>query len=110
MRASLPSAALGAASAVLAGLYLDGRYGLGHDIRQMMLDKAFRKRMGGRIAQLGDETTLYRMLELADPEAEALWFEGRSWSYGQIKEGMYMSFEEDVEVVLGSLGGLEGGG
>jgi len=80
-------AAGGATAAVLAALFLDERYGVSRDVGQILQDRAFRNRMGARINRLGDDVTIYRMLELAQPDTAALWFEGRSWTYAEIIAG-----------------------
>jgi hypothetical protein len=74
-------------AAVASGLYLDNRYGFSKDISQLLLDKQWVKTMNQRVADMGDNVTIYRMLELADPDASALWFEGRSWTYAELKIG-----------------------
>lgn len=39
------------------------------------------------LAKLGPQSPhLYRMLELADPNADAIWFEGRTWNYRAMKQ------------------------
>jgi hypothetical protein len=68
-----------------AGAYLDARYGVSYDLRKLSQIRTSRKRIGERIRELGDEATLYRLLELADQGAEALWFEGRSLTYSEMK-------------------------
>ncbi|KAK7902518.1 hypothetical protein LTR67_002164 [Exophiala xenobiotica] len=35
---------------------------------------------------LGDHCTLYGLFSRADPEADAVWFEGRSWTYREIQD------------------------
>ncbi|PMD57848.1 bifunctional fatty acid transporter and acyl-CoA synthetase [Hyaloscypha bicolor E] len=67
------------------GAYLDARYGVSYDLRKLSQIRTSRKRVGERIRELGGEATLYRLLELADQGAEALWFEGRSLTYGEMK-------------------------
>jgi hypothetical protein len=67
------------------GAYLDARYGVSYDLRKLSQIRTSQKRVGERIRELGGEATLYRLLELADQGAEALWFEGRSLTYGEMK-------------------------
>lgn len=64
---------------------LNSALGLTHDIRQLRDNKASGQRIQAWIDRLGSHVTLYHMLELADENAEALWFEGRSWNYRAMK-------------------------
>lgn len=80
-------AASAATATLLGALYLDQRYGLSYDIQQLLREKAFRNRLQERIRSLGDDVSLYHMLELAEPTAEALWFEGRRWTYAEVLQG-----------------------
>ncbi|KAH6676983.1 putative bifunctional fatty acid transporter/acyl-CoA synthetase [Plectosphaerella plurivora] len=79
-------AASAAAATLLGALYANNRYGVTYDINQLLSEKSFRKRFQDRIALLGDDVSLYHMWELADPRAEALWFENRRWTYGEVLE------------------------
>jgi len=82
--------ALGATAAAVAGAaaYIDGKFAISKDIRQVLRDRAFGRAIGARIKELGDEATLYHLLARADPTATALWFEHRSWTYAQLRSGM----------------------
>jgi hypothetical protein len=82
---SAPQVLTAAASLLGAGAHLDARYGLSYDLRKLSLIRTSQKRIGERIRELGDECTLYRLLELADQGAEALWFDGRTLTYGEMK-------------------------
>ncbi len=87
--------ALTAASA----LYLDGKYSIGRDVRDILADRRFGKRLAARIKKLGDYATLYRMYQLCDPNAEALWFEGKTWTYAEALKGKYgdvAEWERDI--------------
>lgn len=95
-------AAGGAAAAALAALFLAERYGVSRDVSQILQDRAFRKRMGARINHLGDDVTIYRMLELAQPDAAALWFEGRSWTYAEMKAGDSPILASSIELFYGA--------
>jgi hypothetical protein len=94
--------AAGAATATALAALLDKRYGVSHDVSQILQDRAFRKRMGARINDLGDDVTIYRMLELAQPDAAALWFEGRSWSYAEMIAGDSLIFASSIELLYGT--------
>ncbi|KAE9365036.1 bifunctional fatty acid transporter and acyl-CoA synthetase [Stipitochalara longipes BDJ] len=76
---------LTAVASLLGAGYLDARYGVSYDLRKLSHARLSKKRIGERIRELGDEATLYRVLELANQGAEALWFEGQSLTYGQMK-------------------------
>jgi hypothetical protein len=80
--ALLSAAALGTAA------YLNAKLGIQNDLQQLSYDRESLARFQQRLGILGDTCTLYRMFELADSKAEALWFEGRTWTYGQLKNGL----------------------
>ena len=65
-----------------AGL-LDNHYGFTYDIARLRWDRGTGKRIESRLKELGDDTTIYHMMELANPDATMLWFEGRSWTYAE---------------------------
>lgn len=77
--------AAGTAAALLGTAVLDKTYGLSLDVKRILQDKNFRDRYLARAKELGDDTTIYHMLELAKQDAPALWFEGRTWTYTEIK-------------------------
>lgn len=75
-----------AAGGLLAGAtYLDARYSITRDLKQLWNDRQWRQRLLAKVKALGDHTTVYHMMELCNPEDEALWFEGRTWSYDELK-------------------------
>jgi hypothetical protein len=77
-------------AAVLAtGAYLNARLGIGLDLKQLSYDREWQIRLGQRLQVLGDTCTLYRIFDIVKPDIEALWFEGRTWTYGQLKNGKY---------------------
>jgi len=91
-----------AASFALAGasaLLLDSTLGISRDISQLRSDSAFGARLGAHIGKLGSHVSLYHLLELADPIADALWFEGKTWSYAAM-----LSEVDILAVGLQSLG------
>ncbi|PMD21149.1 acetyl-CoA synthetase-like protein [Hyaloscypha hepaticicola] len=75
-----------ASAALAAGAYLNAKWSIGTDLKNLQHDRAWGKRLGAFIEALGDTVTLYGMLERVNPHAEALWFEGRTWTYGEIKK------------------------
>ncbi|KAM6524527.1 hypothetical protein FALCPG4_010137 [Fusarium falciforme] len=75
---------MSAGKVALAGAFFaDKRYGISIDLNQLHQEKEFGKRLQDRIRTLGQDPSLHHMLELADPGAEALWFEGRRSSYSE---------------------------
>jgi hypothetical protein len=89
LRSNRSVKAAGTVAAVVAGaLLLNDKYGFSHDIKELSQSRTFKKRLETRISQLGDDVTIYRMLELAQPNAPALWFEGRTWTYAELRSGM----------------------
>ena len=83
------SGALIGAAAVAAGAYLNAKLAIGMDLRVLKEEREFGERLGQRIQELGDTCTLYHMFDIVSPEKEALWFEGRTWTYGELKTGAY---------------------
>ncbi|KAF2668444.1 bifunctional fatty acid transporter and acyl-CoA synthetase [Microthyrium microscopicum] len=77
------SAAVAAAATTAGALYLDGKYNISRDIQQLLSDRRWRKRMQNRIDELGEHVHSYRMYQLAKQDVEALWFEGRGWTYAE---------------------------
>lgn len=84
------SAALAATTALAAGAYLNAKFSIATDLRELWNDRDWFKRLQGLIRELGDDCTLYHLLEIAttaNAEREALWFEGLVWTYRQLKDG-----------------------
>ena len=77
------------AAALAAGAYLNAKLSIGTDLHQLRRDRAWQNRLGQRIQELGDNCTIYAMFDRVNPNLEALWFEGRTWTYGEIKTSMY---------------------
>jgi len=84
---NMDTAPLISAAVLAAGAYVNAKYSIVNDLKQLESSRAFRNRMGRRIQELGDTCTLYGMFDLVDPSIEALWFEGRTWTYGELKRG-----------------------
>lgn len=92
--ATAPSVAFASALTVATGAYLNAKFSIGTDLSGIKNDRAFGKRLAKRIGQLGDSTTIYKLLErVVDVEgqgaADALWFEHKTWSYSQLKDCQY---------------------
>ncbi|KAE8131472.1 hypothetical protein BDV38DRAFT_275928 [Aspergillus pseudotamarii] len=82
---------MASALSVGAAAYLNAKLSISTDISTIYNDRAFTKRLGQRIAELGDTTTIYKMLErVIEVEGhgsrEALWFENKTWTYSQLKD------------------------
>jgi hypothetical protein len=90
--ASMPAMAMASALAVGAGAYLNAKLAISTDLTALSNDRAFGKRLAERIGNLGESTTIYKLLErVVEVEGhgadDALWFEHKTWSYSQIKDG-----------------------
>ncbi|KAE8359965.1 hypothetical protein BDV27DRAFT_168191 [Aspergillus caelatus] len=82
---------MASALSVGAAAYLNAKLSISTDISTIYNDRAFTKRLGQRIAELGDTTTIYKMLERVievdgHGSREALWFENKTWTYSQLKD------------------------
>jgi hypothetical protein len=86
--AATTSAVLSVA-ALATATYLNAKLGIENDVRQLCYDREWLIQFQQWLKTLGRGCTLYHILELADSEAEALWFEGRAWTYAQLKDGEY---------------------
>jgi hypothetical protein len=75
------------ATALAASAYLNARLSISTDLRQLRYDREWARRLGQRIGELGDTCTLFAMFDRVDEAVEGLWFEGRSWTYGELKRG-----------------------
>lgn len=87
MKPSASAVALASASALVVGAYLDVKLGISIDLRELSHDREWQKRFAKRLQTLSSNCTVYHMLDQADQEAEALWFEGRTWTYAELKNG-----------------------
>ena len=77
-----------AAAALATAAGLNAALGLTYDVRQLRESREFGVRLQQWIELLGSRVTLYHMLELANETADAIWFEGKSWSYRAMKMGI----------------------
>lgn len=76
------------AAVATGAAYLDRRHGLSRDIKHIREDRQYVQLMGQRINELGNNVSIYHMIELADQNASALWFEGRTWTYAELTMGI----------------------
>ncbi|OWP05437.1 hypothetical protein B2J93_7638 [Marssonina coronariae] len=81
----LGTGAVASAAAVAAGAYLNAKLSVGLDLKSLRHDRQWRQRLGAKIASLGDTCTIYGIFDAVDPNIEALWFEGKTWTYGELK-------------------------
>lgn len=79
---------LAGAALVAGGSYINARYGIGTDIREISHEKNGVKRLLENCSRLGENCTIYNAFSRSNPTSDALWFEGQSWTYGQLKHGM----------------------
>lgn len=94
---TMPAVAMASALAVGAGAYLNAKLAISTDLTTLSHDRAFGKRLAERIGNLGESTTIYKLLErVVEVEGhgadDALWFEHKTWSYNQIKDGRIANF------------------
>lgn len=89
--------ALVGAAALAAGAYLNAKLAISTDIRNLRTDRAWGNRLQSRIQELGDNCSLYHIFNRIDPTIEFLWFEGKTWTYGEIKSGQYQASIEHGE-------------
>ncbi|KAL4807054.1 hypothetical protein BDV18DRAFT_168193 [Aspergillus unguis] len=88
---SMPTVAAASALSVAAGAYINAKYSISTDISSILDGRAWGKRLEQRMAQLGDTPTIYGMLRrVVEVEGhgstEAIWFEGKSWTYSELKD------------------------
>ena len=78
-----------AAAGVVASLayILNKATGFSQDVSTFRTQAATATNLKQHLTKLGEHPTLYRLLELSDPQADGLWFEGRSWSYAAMIDG-----------------------
>ncbi|KAF8857315.1 acyl-CoA synthetases /AMP-acid ligases II [Acephala macrosclerotiorum] len=86
---SQQAAVVGAAALTAAAAYVNAKLSIGRDLKTLRYEKSFGQRLGQKIGELGDTCTIYAMFDQVDPEIEALWFEGRTWTYGELKKDVH---------------------
>ena len=78
--------AAAAAATLVAGLGLNSYLGISRDVAHLQFQRQYEKLITTHIERAGPQSTcLYRLLELADPNTDAVFFEGRSWTYAAMK-------------------------
>ena len=101
--AALPLISAAAVAGAAGAAYLNAKLSLGADIEKLSYDREWKARLDERIRGFGERCTLYQVFDGVELEREALWFEGRSWTYGELKMGE-LFFKFILEVLMGFLG------
>lgn len=83
------AAVVGAAALTAAAAYVNAKLSIGRDLKTLRYEKSFGQRLGAKIQELGDTCTLYNIFDRVDPNIAILWFEGREWTYGELKQGEF---------------------
>ncbi|ETN45730.1 uncharacterized protein HMPREF1541_09563 [Cyphellophora europaea CBS 101466] len=74
--------AAAAAAALVAAVGINSYFGISRDVSHLQFQKQYGKLLETHLARLGPQSvSLYKLLTLADPRADAIYFEGRSWTY-----------------------------
>jgi acyl-CoA synthetase (AMP-forming)/AMP-acid ligase II len=98
--------ATAAISTALAGglaLYANSRLGIARDLESKRNQQRALRNHEAHLKRYGGNFSMYRLLELADPDADAIWFEGRSWNYRAMKAEV-----DNVTLGLIELGAKDG--
>ncbi|KAE8147444.1 hypothetical protein BDV25DRAFT_132069 [Aspergillus avenaceus] len=82
---------MASALSVTTAAYLNAKFSISTDLSTIYNDRTFVARLTRRITELGDTTTIYKMLERVievegQGTVEALWFENRTWTYHELKD------------------------
>jgi len=77
--------ALPAAAATVGAMYLDAKHHIVKDISNWRRGREFQNILAEGEELMGDYYTLYHALELNDQKADAFWFEGRSWTFADVR-------------------------
>jgi hypothetical protein len=72
--------------ASLGTMYLDAKHHVTKDINAWRERRRLLRLVDEGFRLLGDYITVYHFIELNDPEVEAFWFEGRSWTFGDVRQ------------------------
>ncbi len=86
---SQQAAVLGAAALTAAAAYVNARLSIGRDLKTLRYEKSFGQRLGMKIQELGDTASMFGLFDQVDPKVDALWFEGKTWTYGELKNGRF---------------------
>lgn len=81
------------AAVTAAASYLNAKFAIGSDLRDIRHGRDFARRKQRRVACAKRTHSLYEILEQSGAKDgdDAVWFEGKTKSYGQLKQGkLYM--------------------
>ncbi|KLJ05735.1 hypothetical protein EMPG_10825 [Blastomyces silverae] len=101
---SHPVASLFAITAAVS--YLNAKFAIGSDLRDIRHARDFARRKQRRVACAKRTHSLYEILEQsgASDGDDAIWFEGKTKSYGQLKKGMLIF--SNISIKVDQLAGL----
>ena len=77
-----------AAATVTGAAYINAKLGISPDIRNLRHERDFEARVLQNVSLAGEYCTLYALFARGAeryPAREALWFEGRTWSYDELR-------------------------
>jgi len=77
---------LPAAAAAVGSMYMDAKHHVLKDISTWNAGRKFRRLLEETAKTFGDYHTLYHALEMNNPRADAFWFEGQTWTFGEVRE------------------------
>ncbi|EER45562.1 long-chain acyl-CoA synthetase [Histoplasma capsulatum H143] len=89
MDAVIPHSIASLAALAVAASYLNARFAIGCDLRDIRYKRDIARRKQQRIACAKGTHSMYAILQQSgnSDEDEAIWFEGKTMSYGQLKMG-----------------------
>jgi len=77
--------ALPATVATVGAMYLDAKYHIAKDLNDWRSKRKFSGVIAEGAKAMGDYYTLYHALELNNQKQDAFWFEGRSWTFADVR-------------------------
>lgn len=87
------AAVIGAAAAATVGAWrmADNKLGLSLDVQLMLRDRKYLKDVMAQTASREGRASMFHMLQDCNPDADALWFEGRTYTYRDVIQGECLS-------------------
>ena len=86
----VPAVALTSALSLATAAYLNAKLCISTDVSSLLNRRSYGQRIGEHISQLGETATIYgileRVIKQGHGEADALWFENKTWSYKNLKD------------------------
>jgi hypothetical protein len=77
--------ALPATVATVGAMYLDAKYHIAKDLSDWRNKRKFAGVIAEGAKAMGDYCTIYHALGLNDQKRDAFWFEGRSWTFADVR-------------------------